>query len=51
MLGGSAPEPFELDPGVLDQFATPLETLLQFLLSGFDLPKLLFPLVGHRIPR
>ena len=51
MLGGPVPEPLELIARILDEFAAALDALLQFLLSGFDLTKLLISWIGHWIPR
>ena len=47
MLGRIAPETFEFDSGFLDELAAAFDALLQFLLSGFDLAKLLISWIGH----
>ena len=51
MLGGPVPEPLKLSARILNEFAAALDALLQFLLSGFDLAKLLISWIGHWIPR
>ena len=51
MLGGLAAEPLQLGSSLLNELAAALETLLELLLSGFDLAKLLISGVGHWISR
>ena len=51
MLGGVVSEAFELEPSLLDELAAAINALLQFVLSGLDVAKLLVSWFRHWIPR
>ena len=51
LLGGLVAESFEFEPGLLDELAAAINALLQFVLSGLDVAKLLVSWFRHWIPR